>query len=117
MFIGWPAVTHNLSWMSLCQSLGLTTTIVHLSGTRRVVRGPGGVFPQSLEPALDEDERSERDRLIAKLAQIAEQDRPDVVQTFGLDPASYLYLEAKDRIPKNHRPVWVVQARGGPEIE
>lgn len=42
--------------------------------------------------------------------------RPDIVHSFGIFPASEFYLRAQSRLGDD-KPLWVVQARGGPDIE
>ena len=50
------------------------------------------------------------------LAEVVRRWRPDVVHTLGLEPASYFYAAARKRYGLEGRGVWVVQARGGPEL-
>ena len=50
------------------------------------------------------------------LAQIVRRWRPHIVQTLGLDPASYLYLKVRDQFGLRDIAKWVVQVRGGPEL-
>jgi len=50
------------------------------------------------------------------LAQIIRQWRPDVIHTLGLEPASYFYLNVRDRFGLQGIGKWVVQARGGPDL-
>lgn len=42
--------------------------------------------------------------------------RPNVVHSFGIFPASESYLRVQSRLGAD-KPLWVVQARGGPDIE
>ncbi len=50
------------------------------------------------------------------LARIIRQWRPDIIHTLGLDPASYFYLDVRDRFGLQRIGEWVVQVRGGPDL-
>ena len=50
------------------------------------------------------------------LAQVIRRWRPDVIHTLGLDPASYFYLEVRNRFGLQGIGKWVVQVRGGPDL-
>lgn len=43
--------------------------------------------------------------------------KPDIVHTLGVFPASEFYHACLKDVPVAERPAWVVQARGGPDIE
>jgi len=43
--------------------------------------------------------------------------KPDIIHTLGLNPASYFYYDVLSSFGLKHIGRWVVQARGGPDLE
>lgn len=43
--------------------------------------------------------------------------KPDVIHTLGLNPASYFYFDVLNSFDLKHIGKWIVQARGGPDLE
>lgn len=53
----------------------------------------------------------------ANLDKVLREFGPDIVHTLGLFPASVYYLRGKGLLPGDaHRPVWIAQVRGGPDL-
>jgi len=50
------------------------------------------------------------------LSEVIRRWRPDVIHTLGLNPASYFYAGVRKRFGLGGRGLWVVQARGGPDL-
>ena len=50
------------------------------------------------------------------LAEVVRRWRPHVVHTLGLEPSSYFYAGVRKRFGLGGATVWVVQARGGPDL-
>jgi glycosyltransferase involved in cell wall biosynthesis len=50
------------------------------------------------------------------LAQIFQEWQPDIIHTLGLEPASFLYLDVRNRLERIKNCKWIVQARGGPDL-
>ncbi len=50
------------------------------------------------------------------LAEVVRRWRPDVIHTLALTTASYFYAGARKRFGLEGRGLWVVQARGGPDL-
>ena len=42
--------------------------------------------------------------------------KPDIVHTLGLEPASYVFLKAREILGSKQKAKWIVTARGGPEL-
>lgn len=53
----------------------------------------------------------------ANLEKVLREFRPDIVHTLGIFPASVYFLRGRGLLPSDpHRPVWIAQARGGPDL-
>ena len=139
LFVGLPQSTHTREWIDLLDGARLNVRLFALpDGTppdgwrvRTYVTAPGhkprdpawwvalgpytfaargwaflrrrmGVVPQ--------------DGVISWLAEVIRRWRPHVVHTLGLEPASYLYHNAVSAHGIAGRSMWVVQARGGPDL-
>ena len=50
------------------------------------------------------------------LAQIIMEWMPDVIHTFGLDPAGFFYLQVRERFDVKDIGQWVLQLRGGSDL-
>lgn len=50
------------------------------------------------------------------LVEICNQWQPDIVHTFGVTTASYFYNRIREHLTSSKKPIWVVQARGGPDL-
>ncbi len=52
----------------------------------------------------------------AWLARVIQSWRPDIIHTLGLEPAAYVYMNARRRGGLESIGTWVAQVRGGPEL-
>jgi len=68
------------------------------------------VFPR------DTDQAPQSAGADAWLASIIKNWQPDIIQTLGLDCASYFYLDVRRRFKLDSIGCWVVQVRGGPDL-
>lgn len=123
LFIALSASTHTHSWVTL---LDAGTFDVRLFGLPITARVEGAMSMGSPAPWW----RSLGGRIGRKifgeqflnfyqasyLARIVRRWRPDVIHTLGLDPASYFFLYARNRLPSLKTIPWMVTARGGPEL-
>lgn len=51
------------------------------------------------------------------LRRVVREWRPDIVHTLGLDPAGFLYQDVRDDLGVAPAPIWVLQLRGGSDLE
>jgi glycosyltransferase involved in cell wall biosynthesis len=136
LFLGDVHGSHARSWMSIAQDAGINV---------RAFGFANGVIPRNMEipsysplpqtpqgpwhrPVLTNHwvvntllrswDDMHGQRLVRRsLRKVLAKWQPDVVHTLGVFPASENFLSMVDTLDANQAPFWVVQARGGPDIE
>jgi len=121
LFIGWPGSPHTHGWIDLLKDADFNVRLfsLHLGAT------PTDWWVRSYLTAPEtapEDAATRRTVMPpaaspeAALAAVVREWRPDIIHTLGFDPASYLYLRARDEHGLSAIGRWIAQARGGPDI-
>lgn len=143
LFVGWAHSSHTHAWMDLFSDQDLNIRIFgmpdHLpppdwkvkaylpvsrfdpdfpgDSLRRVLPLDAGSPGFCHDPLQDASGHWPPAQAMEQLAQVVRSWRPQVIHTLGLNPASYFFFDARARHGLESIGKWVVQARGGPDLE
>lgn len=138
LFIGFKHSTHTHSWMGLLDGAPLEVKLFGLPGgyplrqtPGLILSAPGAGTPPSLGRRAERAAKqvvagavrlalravTEGVALDWQLAQRIRRWQPDIIHTLGLDPAGYLYLDARRKYGLAGIGKWVLQTRGGSDLQ
>jgi len=143
LFVGAAESSHTHAWIDLLEGSGLNARLFALPHTtppdswpvRTYVTAYGhkgaldparraGLYPEGAAARFAvrnlrrvfRREGSPEASAARWLSEVVRRWRPDVIHTLGLNTASYFYADVRKRFGLEGRGLWVVQARGGPDL-